>query len=639
MTSLGSQGPVTRSSRRRHPDAPGAGQGHPVNTAPLLTDAAAAGDPVAALDALIGGGPLTVAFQPIVDLGSGEIAAYEVLGRAGPVAGPLAHVAKSPATLLDEAHRHGRLLALDRRWREIAIAAIAAHGDAQPLFFLNVDPRIADDARAAPGFTLALVRAYGLAPERFVLELTEAPSRDPEAIERVLERYAEQGFRVALDDLGAGQQTLANLLRLRPHIVKLDRALLRGAEGDPTRAHLLGALAEFARRTGIELVAEGIETEDQLRAVCEAGIPLAQGFLLGRPAPRPAPLAPAARASLRAIARGPAAPEQPRLSPNPSADLLRMIDQLRGAGPLEAKLTHVARCAAGLLGVDRVSVRLLDHSRTRLLVAARVGTAVHVADAEFAFGEGLAGWVVANCAPLRVDHADRDPRFAERPDRVAPLGSFLGAPLRGVDACFGVVTTSSPSHRAFGPEQERWLRLVADIAAPHLEVARLQRLSRTDPLTAALNRRALDGLLPDDGEITAAPLCIAVFDVDDFKHVNDRLGHAAGDAALQAVTRTFADVVRRSDRTVRLGGEEFLLLLPGVLLAEARAIGERVRDVVASREIVPGATLTVSGGVAERRPGEGRASLLARADAALYRAKALGKNRVACADTEPTEAA
>jgi diguanylate cyclase (GGDEF)-like protein len=601
-----------------------------VNTALGRTEAAPS-DILAELDALIGGGPLTVAFQPIIDLSTGEIAAYEVLGRAGPIAGKLGSAARSPATLLDEAHRHGRLLALDRRWREIAIAAIAAQGDDRPLFFLNVDPRIAEDPSAAPGFTLALVRAHGLAPERFVLELTEAPSRDPEAIERVLERYAEQGFRVALDDLGAGQQTLANLLRLRPHIVKLDRALLRGAEGDPTRAHLLGALAEFARRTGIELVAEGIETEDQLRAVCEAGIPLAQGFLLGRPAPEPTSLSTSARAALHATARRTAAPEEPRLSPNPSADLLRMIERLRGGGPLEAKLEHVARCAAGLLGVDRVSVRLLDHGRTRLLVAARVGCSAHLADAEFAVGEGLAGWVVAHAAPLRVDHADHDPRFSERPDRVAPLGSFLGVPLCGVDACIGVLATSSPAPRAFGPEHERWLRLVADVAAPHLEVARLQRLARTDPLTAALNRRALDGLLPGEEDASTAPLSVAAFDIDDFKHVNDRLGHAAGDAVLQAITQTFAEVVRRNDRTVRLGGEEFLLVLPGASLAEAWAVAERVRDVVASREMAHGATLTVSAGVAERRPGEGRASLLARADAALYQAKALGKNRVVSA--------
>lgn len=593
-----------------------------------------------AFDALLASGSLAVAFQPIVDLAAGEIAAYEVLGRVSPISGPLAIAARSPATLLDVAHAHGRLLALDRRWREIAMAAIAAHDDARHRFFINVDPRTADDAHAKPGFTLALVHRYGLDPARFVLELTEAPSRDPRGIERVLEHYAEQGFHVALDDLGSGRASLASLLRLRPHVVKLDRDVVRGIEADPVRGQLLGAVAELARRSGVAVVAEGIETEAQLEAVAAAGVTLGQGFLLGRPAPRPRDLSGDARAHLLRIRRVGSASSvvaMPRAMNDPSAHLVRLATSLRADSSLEAKLDHVTRAASALLGVDRVSLRLLDAQRAHLLVAARTGDALHgTAGATLVVGEGLAGWVAQHAEPLSVDHAERDPRFVAKPDRAAKMGAFLGVPLLGIEGCIGVLAASSPEPRAFGAEHRRWLQVVADIAAPYLDVARLQRLAWTDPLTLALNRRALQDLLPDAAAAGSA-MSVLMCDLDDFKHVNDRLGHGAGDDVLRAVVRTMSSIVRRGDRTVRLGGEEFLLALPGVELAQALRIAERLREAVATPEVFAGGVITVSIGVAERRPGERRDSLLQRADVALYRAKALGKNRVVADDSPAME--
>jgi len=431
-------------------------------------------DVAAALDALVAGGPLSVAYQPIVDLQRGEPLGYEVLGRCGPLEGPLTVAARGPAPLLALAQRHGRLLALDRRWREIAIAAIAGMEDRQSLFFLNVDPRVVEDPGFVSGFTLSLVERHGLTPQRFVLELTEVASRDPEAVERVLEHYGRQGFRVALDDLGAGQQSLVTLLRLQPHIVKLDRELVRDVDVDAPRAHLLGALAEFSRRAGILLVAEGIETAGELHAVVSAGVPCGQGYLLGRPAPRPEPLSREARETLRA--------ETHRASPraahsygtrDPSLPLVALVDGLRRGGSLEAMLQQVTDGAAALLGVPRVSLRLLDESRTRLLVAARTGTALHAAGgADLVVGEGFTGWVALHHAPLRVDDAETDPRFVPRPDMVVDLRSYLGVPLLDDRGCIGVLAATSTSPHAFSILDERWLRLVAGAAAPYLEAAR-----------------------------------------------------------------------------------------------------------------------------------------------------------------------
>jgi diguanylate cyclase (GGDEF)-like protein len=579
----------------------------------------------AALDALIERGPLTVAFQPIVDLKRGEPLGHEVLGRCGAILGPLAEVARSPSALLEVAHRHGRLLPLDRRWREIAIARIARRGVDEGMFFLNVDPRVVEDPAYTPGYPLALVERHRLSPARFALELTEVFSRDPAEIERVLNHYRRQGFRVALDDLGAGQQSLVALIRLSPDIVKIDRELIRGVDTDRTQANLLRALAEFARRTNILLVAEGIETAGELRVVCEAGVPLGQGYLLGRPAPAPEGLSRDVVTRIRAEHhRG--LPVAIRAS-DPSQALAQLVDGLQASTSLDPMLALLTDCAATLLGVERVSLRLLDEDRTRLLLAARTGSAIHGSGgAEFAIGEGFVGWVAKHGMALRVDQAEADPRFVARPHSRAAIGSFLGVPLLDSLGAIGVLAATSPHSEAFSTVDERWLKIVAGAAAPYIEVARLLRLSITDPLTSALNRRALDEVLPVSAE--GEPLSVIAVDIDRFKALNDRLGHAAGDEALRAVVQIMGSALRRTDRVVRLGGDEFLLVLPGVSLSGACAVAARVRALVSTTLVLPGAEITISAGVAERTPTEATELLLQRADEALYRAKSLGRDRV-----------
>ena len=127
-------------------------------------------------------------------------------------------------------------------------------------------------------------------------------------------------------------------------------------------------------------------------------------------------------------------------------------------------------------------------------------------------------------------------------------------------------------------------------------------------------------------------MSIIMADIDHFKHVNDRHGHAAGDDTLQIVARRVKDALRTSDQVSRYGGEEFLILLPDTPLPEARLIAERVRQAVASTPVATRAgnlDITLSLGVASStEAGLSRDSLLAAADEALYRAKAGGRNRV-----------
>lgn len=304
-------------------------------------------------------------------------------------------------------------------------------------------------------------------------------------------------------------------------------------------------------------------------------------------------------------------------------ELLEFVDELREARELHTAVRVVTMGVVRLLGVEHASLRLLDDARTRLLLASRTGRPYATGnDTPFVVGEGLIGWIVANGRALRVGDAPRDPRFAARAGS-RPLVSFLGVPLSDDRGCFGVLATSSLQQDVFSERDEVRLALLAALASGPLGAHRLRRLAETDPLTGLLNRHALDHALPELAEGDA----LVMLDVDHFKDVNDRHGHAEGDRVLAELGAALRDGVRMEDSAVRYGGEEFLVVLPHVSDATALETAERLRARVAERVKVAGTPISLSAGVATRSPGERRDALLARVDRALYAAKNAGRDR------------
>lgn len=169
------------------------------------------------------------------------------------------------------------------------------------------------------------------------------------------------------------------------------------------------------------------------------------------------------------------------------------------------------------------------------------------------------------------------------------------------------------------------------------ELAKMRALISEDQLTGSLNRRGLDSAL--EREIARAarnqsPLCVALFDLDDFKKFNDTHGHCAGDAALVHVVQVVKDTLRKMDVIARFGGEEFMILLPETPLDKGMQTLSRVQSELAKRVLIhKGVHLPVSfsAGVTLCNAGERQADLLERADHALYGAKKAGKNRVVSA--------
>ncbi len=162
-------------------------------------------------------------------------------------------------------------------------------------------------------------------------------------------------------------------------------------------------------------------------------------------------------------------------------------------------------------------------------------------------------------------------------------------------------------------------------------LAENERLARTDLLTTLPNRRHAEERLAQrlrEAERYGRPFAVVLFDIDHFKGVNDRLGHAGGDAVLMELGRLLGGQTRDTDLAARWGGEEFVVLLPETPLDGALVMAERLRRAAAAHPFPGGEAVTVSLGVAAWRPGDTEDTLLARADAAAYEAKRAGRNRV-----------
>lgn len=237
--------------------------------------------------------------------------------------------------------------------------------------------------------------------------------------------------------------------------------------------------------------------------------------------------------------------------------------------------------------------------------------------------------------PLIVEDASRDVRFASNPYVVGEphVRFYAGVPLVTRDGhAIGTLCAIDFKPRKLSPEQVEILTDLARVAMAEFE---LRRYVAVDALTGVMSRRtfkeeASDAVgLARRHELDLA--CIA-FDIDHFKSINDRNGHAFGDRVLEAVGRITSGLLRRTDMVGRLGGEEFAVVLPHTDLRGAVEVAQRLRAAVEALEVAPGSVqkVTASFGVAFLDDDvEDFDALLARADTALYAAKTQGRNRCA----------
>lgn len=217
-------------------------------------------------------------FQPIVSLVDAQIIGYEALSR-GPSGSPL----ESPRELFGIAQQLDMVWELELLCRTLALER-AAGILSESILFLNVDPNVIKDEAFKKGFTREILKGYGLSPQNLIFEITEKTAiEDFKNFRSILDHYKSQGYKIAIDDTGAGYSGLTLLAETHPQYIKIDMDLVRNIDKDSLKQALMKTFHQFSMETGIKIIAEGIETLDELNCLIDIGVEFGQGYLLQRP--------------------------------------------------------------------------------------------------------------------------------------------------------------------------------------------------------------------------------------------------------------------------------------------------------------------------------------------------------------------
>ena len=221
--------------------------------------------------------PFSMAFQPIVDLSTGAVFAYEALVRGAEGQG-----AQTVLSTLNNANRY----AFDQACRVKAIQLASKLGSAAngAMLSINFLPNAVYEPRACIQLTLATARATGFPTDRLLFEFTEDERLDHDHVGKILTTYKAMGFKTAIDDFGAGFAGLTLLAKWQPDIIKLDMELVRGIEHDRVRRALVRSIATACAELQVTVLGEGVETEGEAETLRELGVFLQQGYFYARPA-------------------------------------------------------------------------------------------------------------------------------------------------------------------------------------------------------------------------------------------------------------------------------------------------------------------------------------------------------------------
>ncbi|WMJ88131.1 GGDEF domain-containing protein [Anaerocolumna sp. MB42-C2] len=233
------------------------------------------------LDYIIEKKQIKSVFQPIISLKDGNILGYEALSRI-----TCKSIISNTEEIFRLAGEHNRLWDLELlcRVKSLEAAFNQMKFPYDKKLFVNVNPRVMHDIKFRDGFTKEYLNKYNITPENIIFEITEREAiNDMESFQGAVEHYKKQHYKIAIDDAGAGYSGLNLISDIHPHFLKLDMKMIRNIDKDNFKYVLVKSLIEFSRITNISLIAEGIETKEELKALINLGVQYGQGYYIQKP--------------------------------------------------------------------------------------------------------------------------------------------------------------------------------------------------------------------------------------------------------------------------------------------------------------------------------------------------------------------
>ncbi|QTX32797.1 EAL and GGDEF domain-containing protein [Aminithiophilus ramosus] len=480
-------------------------------------------------------------FQPILDLRSRSVWGYEILSR-GDV--PL----ESAQALFAAARESGRLGDVEIACLRKALQTVA-EGPFLLLnrFFLNVSPPVLLSPEFAHAFNGEVVAAFGLSPERLVVEITERESiADLDLFGHVVDRLRRQGFRIALDDMGAGHSGLRTLMACLPDYIKLDMSLVRKIQDEPNCQHLVRFLLDFAAQIGSRIIAEGVESWEEFDVLARLGVPLVQGFLFGPPQREP-------------------------LSPSPSVmeRVGRSCPDERRRGPFSSRPEGVARLAIR----GKVVEKGLSRGRDVDALFRRECRLDHLVVLD---GEEPCGLITRQSFFQKMGGAFGYHLYREQAAETLSKRDFLVVPGDMSVCTVAKSAMERDPESLYDPvlvvEEGRFVGSVTmKQIISHSVRFEVDEARNCNPLSGLPGNRNVEEWI-EEARRRGSPFTVVYADLDRFKEFNDRYGFLQGDRLL----RLTADLLQEGleglpsgTKIGHVGGDDFVLVAPGEVSLEA----------------------------------------------------------------------
>jgi diguanylate cyclase len=290
----------------------------------------------------------------------------------------------------------------------------------------------------------------------------------------------------------------------------------------------------------------------------------------------------------------------------------------------------------------QLSQRSLDDAERRLkeIIFKQSQLKLSLQEARDALKSMLAGFVdhLADFSGETSGYHEMLEGYAQKIASASDIGALESVLAEVMRETRDIQAKALRSHEELQQAREKVAQTETRVRALEKELMETSDLIRHDQLTGALTRRGLEEVFTKEirrSERRETPLCLALLDIDDFKKLNDAMGHAAGDDALVHLTGVIRRTLRPQDTIARFGGEEFVILFPEAAIRQAAALMARIQRALTRHIFLhhnQKVLVTFSAGIAMRHPGESEEALIRRADAAMYQAKRSGKNRVILAE-------
>jgi EAL domain-containing protein (putative c-di-GMP-specific phosphodiesterase class I)/GGDEF domain-containing protein/CBS domain-containing protein len=470
-----------------------------------------------------------IQYQPIVSLYTGTVLGWEALTR-----GPRDSHFRSPQVIFNFAAEVNLLYPLERLCRNLAVRNFGEIERDQKIF-LNINPLTISDPNFVKGETINLINESGLNQRNIVFEITEqADLRAMPNFKRTLEHYRSQGYMVAIDDTGAGFSSLQAIAQVRPDYIKIDMSLVRGVDTDPVKKALIETLVAFAEKIGSFIIAEGIETEDELHALIKMGAHFGQGYYLGRPAfPKKVPGAELSMAIARLSSR------RKQLAWRHSMPVSDIVEECLAVTPETPVWTVRER---------------LEKSGFNGVVVVKGGRPVGLVMKQYLYGHLSTQYGVALYSKRPVTSImDSLPMIIESgtPVETASQAAMSREKAKIYD---NIIVTRNGQYAGMITVQN----LINSLTRIQLEFAR-----GANPLTGLPGNNAIEEEI-NTRLLGEKPFVLVYVDLDNFKSYNDKYGFDSGDHLLLFTSKILSGVCRKfggpEDFVGHLGGDDFVII-------------------------------------------------------------------------------